>query len=153
MREDDRFIPFFEAYKDDFFESMEDVKMYLKNSNLEYKNTQQKLHNILDNNINIQKIFDEADIENGLSKEECKMLSKIIILNYKLQLMIQAEICRVIHLESTSSPHTVHLSHAKLFKIQCKYTGNFLNTKGFSLFLLKFHNYREFHSPSGYKMI
>ena len=70
---------------DDFFESMEDVRMYLKNNNLEYKNTQQKLHNILDNNINIQKIFDEADIENGLSKEECKMLSKIIILNYKLQ--------------------------------------------------------------------
>ena len=35
---------------DDFFESMEDVRMYLKNSNLEYKNTQQKLHNILDNN-------------------------------------------------------------------------------------------------------
>ena len=59
--------------------------MYLKNNNLEYKNTQQKLHNILDNNINIQKIFDEADIENGLSKEECKMLSKIIFLNYKLQ--------------------------------------------------------------------
>ena len=81
MKEDDRFIPFFEAYKDDFFESMEDVRMYLKNSNLEYKNTQQKLHNILDNNINIQKIFDEADIVNGLSKEECNMLSKIIILN------------------------------------------------------------------------
>ena len=84
MKEDDRFIPFFEAYKDDFFESMEDVRMYLKNNNLEYKNTQQKLHNILDNNINIQKIFDETDIQNGLSKEEGKMLSKIIILNYKL---------------------------------------------------------------------
>ena len=66
--------------------------MYLKNSNLEYKNTQQKLHNILDNNINIQKIFDEADIENGLSKEECKMLSKIIILNYKLQEIEEKEI-------------------------------------------------------------
>lgn len=92
MKEDDRFIPFFEAYKDDFFESMEDVRMYLKNSNLEYKNTQQKLHNILDNNINIQKIFDEADIENGLSKEECKRLSKIIILNYKLQEIEENEI-------------------------------------------------------------
>ena len=66
--------------------------MYLKNSNLEYKNTQQKLHNILDNNINIQKIFDEADIENGLSKEEYKMLSKIIILNYKLQEIEENEI-------------------------------------------------------------
>ena len=82
MKEDDRFIPFFEAYKDDFFESMEDVRMYLKNSNLEYKNTQQKLHNILD----------EADIEKGLSKEECKMLSKIIILNYKLQEIEENEI-------------------------------------------------------------
>ena len=92
MKEDDRFIPFFEAYKDDFFESMEDVRMYLKNNNLEYKNTQQKLHNILDNNINIQKLFDEADIENGLSKEECKMLSKIIILNYKLQEIEENEI-------------------------------------------------------------
>lgn len=66
--------------------------MYLKNNNLEYKNTQQKLHNILDNNINIQKLFDEADIENGLSKEECKMLSKIIILNYKLQEIEEKEI-------------------------------------------------------------
>ena len=92
MKEDDRFIPFFEAYNDDFFESMEDVRMYLKNNNLEYKNTQQKLHNILDNNINIQKIFDEADIENGLSKEGCKMLSKIIILNYKLQEIEENEI-------------------------------------------------------------
>ena len=71
---------------------MEDVRMYLKNNNLEYKNTQQKLHNILDNNINIQKIFDETDIQNGLSKEEGKMLSKIIILNYKLQEIEENEI-------------------------------------------------------------
>lgn len=53
MKEDDRFIPFFEAYKDDFFESMEDVRMYLKNNNLEYQNIEQKLHDIVDNNINI----------------------------------------------------------------------------------------------------
>jgi len=69
MKKDDRFIPFFEAYKDEVFESMEDVRIYLKNSNFEYKNTQQKLHNILDNNINIQKIFDEADIENGIKSQ------------------------------------------------------------------------------------
>ena len=92
MKEDDRFIPFFKAYKDDVYESMVDVRMYLKNNNLEYKNTQQKLHNILDNNINIQKIYDEADIENGLSKEECKMLSKIIIMNYKLEEIEENEI-------------------------------------------------------------
>ncbi len=64
MKEDDRFIPFFEAYKDDFFESMEDVRMYLKNNNLEYQNIEQK----------------------------CKMLSKIIILNYKLQEIEENEI-------------------------------------------------------------
>ena len=52
MKEDDRFIPFFEAYKDDFFESMEDVRMYLKNNNFEYQNIEQKLHDIVDNNIN-----------------------------------------------------------------------------------------------------
>ena len=33
-----------EAYKDDFFESMEDVRMYLKNNNFEYQNIEQKLH-------------------------------------------------------------------------------------------------------------
>ena len=43
MKEDDRFIPFFEAYKDDFFESMEDIRMYLKNNDLEYQNINQKL--------------------------------------------------------------------------------------------------------------
>lgn len=102
MKEDDRFIPFFEAYKDDFFESMEDVRMYLKNSNLEYKNTQQKLHNILDNNINIQKIFDEADIENGLSKEECKMLSKIINCKKlkKMKYILKVEWTHIFTLES-----------------------------------------------------
>ena len=34
----------------------------------------------------------ESIIENGLSKEECKMLSKIIILNYKLQEIEENEI-------------------------------------------------------------
>ena len=38
MRENKRFIPFFEAYKDDFFESMEDVRMYIKNNDFEYQN-------------------------------------------------------------------------------------------------------------------
>lgn len=33
---------FFEAYKDDFFESMEDIRMYLKNNDLEYQNINQK---------------------------------------------------------------------------------------------------------------
>ncbi len=85
MEENNRFIPFYEAYKDDFFESMEDVRRYLKNNNGEYKNAYKKLHNIMDNNLNIQKLLDETILENGLSKEECMSLSKIIILYYKLQ--------------------------------------------------------------------
>ncbi len=85
MEENNRFMPFYEAYKDDFFESMEDVRRYLKNNNEEYKNDYKKLHNILDNNLNIQKLLDETILKNGLSKEECMLLSKIIILYYKLQ--------------------------------------------------------------------
>lgn len=46
--------------------------MYLKNNDLEYQNIKQRLHNILNNNINIQRILDEADIENGLSKKSVK---------------------------------------------------------------------------------
>ena len=76
MKEDDRFIPFFKAYKDDFFESMEDVRMYLKNNNLEYQNIEQKLHDIVDNNINIQKIFDEADMEMDFQKKSVKCFQK-----------------------------------------------------------------------------
>ena len=50
------------------------------------------MHNILNYNLNIQKLLDEEVIENGLTKEECKELSKIIILCYKLQDFEEKEI-------------------------------------------------------------
>lgn len=34
----------------------------------------------MDRNLNIQKLLDETDLENGLSAGECKNLSQIIVL-------------------------------------------------------------------------
>lgn len=90
--EDERFIPFYEAYKDDFCYSMEDVRKYLKNNNEEYRKVYQKLHNILDNNFYIQLLLDEQILKNGLSKGECKALSQVINLYYKLQDFEEKEI-------------------------------------------------------------
>ncbi len=90
--EDERFVPFYEAYNDDFCDSIEDVRKYLKNNNEEYNKVYQKLHNILNNNLNIQLLLDEQTLKKGLSKEECKALSKIIILYYKLQDFEEKEI-------------------------------------------------------------
>ncbi len=90
--EDERFIPFYEAYKDDFCDSMEDVRKYLKNNNEEYRKVYQKLHNILDNNFYIQLLLDEQILKNGLSKGECKALSQVINLYYKLQDFEEKEI-------------------------------------------------------------
>lgn len=90
--EDERFVPFYEAYKDDFCDSIEDVRKYLKNNNEEYRKVYQKLHNILNNSLNIQLLLDEQTLKNGLSKEEVKALSKIIILYYRLQDFEEKEI-------------------------------------------------------------
>ena len=90
--EDERFIPFYEAYKDDFCDSMEDVRKYLKNNNEEYRKVYQKLHNILDNNFYIQLLLDEQILKNGLSKGECKALLQLINLYYKLQDFEEKEI-------------------------------------------------------------
>ncbi len=90
--EDERFIPFYEAYNDEFYDSIEDVRKYLKNNNEEYNKVYQKLHNILNNNLNIQLLLDEQTLKNGLSKEECKALYKIIILYYRLQDFEEKEI-------------------------------------------------------------
>jgi hypothetical protein len=46
---------------------------------------------ILDNNINLQKLLDEDLLEDGLSAEECKMLSKLILLEFDLQNIIEKE--------------------------------------------------------------
>lgn len=54
MNKEERFIPFYEEYEGDFLESIEDIRKYLKNNNEDYKNKYKKLHNILNNNLNIQ---------------------------------------------------------------------------------------------------
>ena len=90
--ENERFVPFYEAYGDDFYESVEDVRRYLKNKNEGYKKVYEKLHNILDNNFNIQLLLDEQILENGLSKGECKALSQVINLYYKLKDFEEKEI-------------------------------------------------------------
>lgn len=92
MNEEERFIPFYEEYEGDFLESIEDIRKYLKNNNEDYKNEYKKLHNILNNNLNIQKLFDKEVLEKGLTKDECKMLSEIMILYYNLQAFEEKEI-------------------------------------------------------------
>ena len=57
MNEEERFIPFYEEYEGDFLESIEDIRKYLKNNNEDYKTEYKKLHNILNNNLNIQKLL------------------------------------------------------------------------------------------------
>lgn len=92
MNEEERFIPFYEEYEGDFLESIEDIRKYLKNNNEDYKTEYKKLHNILNNNLNIQKLLDKEVLEKGLTKDECKMLSEIIILYYNLQTFEEKEI-------------------------------------------------------------
>lgn len=92
MNEEERFIPFYEEYEGDFLESIEDIRKYLKNNNEDYKTEYKKLHNILNNNLNIQKLFDKEVLEKGLTKDECKMLSEIIISYYNLQVFEEKEI-------------------------------------------------------------
>ena len=66
MNEEERFIPFYEEYEGDFLESIEDIRKYLKNNNEDYKTEYKKLHNILNNNLNIQKLLDKEVLEKSI---------------------------------------------------------------------------------------
>ncbi len=46
----------------------------------------------MDKNLNIQKLLDEIDLENGLSTGECKELSQAIVLYNNLQNILEKEI-------------------------------------------------------------
>ena len=86
---EERLKPFIEEYSEDFYESIEDIRQYLIKNNKNYKD---KIHKIMDKNLNIQKLLDEADLENGLSAVDCKDLSQIIVLYNNLQDILEREI-------------------------------------------------------------
>ncbi len=56
------------------------------------KDLYNKVHDILNNNMNLQKLLDEEVLESGLSKEECLSISKILHLYYDLQDIIEREV-------------------------------------------------------------
>lgn len=84
--------PFIENYTDDFYENIEDIRKYLSQNNKKYKKIKERIHKIMDRNLNIQKLLDETYLENGLSAVECKDLSQVIVLYNNLQDILENEI-------------------------------------------------------------
>ena len=84
--------PFIENYTDDFYENIEDISKYLSQNNKKYKKIKERIHKIMDRNLNIQKLLDETYLENGLSAVECKDLSQVIVLYNNLQDILENEI-------------------------------------------------------------
>ena len=89
---EEKLKPFIEEYSDDFYESIEDIRKYLNKHNKSYKNIKDKIHKIVNRNLNIQKLLDETYLEDGLSAEECKDLSQVIVLYNNLQDILEKEI-------------------------------------------------------------
>lgn len=89
---EEKLKPFIEEYSDDFYESIEDLRQYLNKNNKKYKDIKDKIHKIMDRNLNIQKLLDESYLKDGLSSRECRDLSKIIVLYYNLQDILEKEI-------------------------------------------------------------
>lgn len=89
---EDKLKPFIEEYNNDFYESIEDIRQYLNKNNKKYKEIKNKMHKIMDRNLNIQKLLDESHLENGLSAGECTDLSQVIVLYKNLQDILEKEI-------------------------------------------------------------
>ena len=89
---EERLKPLIEEYSEDFYESIEDIMKYLNKHNKNYKNIKDKIHKIMDRNLNIQKLLDETYLEDGLSAGECKDLSQVIVLYNNLQNILEKEI-------------------------------------------------------------
>ncbi len=89
---EERLKPFIEEYSEDFYESIEDIRKYLNKHNKNHKNIKDKIHKIMDRNLNIQKLLDETYLEDGLSAGECKDLSQVIVLYNNLQNILEKEI-------------------------------------------------------------
>ena len=71
---EEKLKPFIEEYSDDFYASIEDIRQYLNKNNKKYIEIKDKMHRIMDRNINIQRLLDESHLEDGLSAGECKDL-------------------------------------------------------------------------------
>jgi len=69
-----------------------EIKSFWENNNDEYKNIKNKIHDIMDKNLNIQKILDDDPIEEGLTLKECRDFSRLIILYNDLQDVVEKEI-------------------------------------------------------------
>ena len=89
---EEKLKPFIEEYSEDFYESIEDIRQYLNKNNKKYIEIKDKMHRIMDRNLNIQRLFDESHLEDGLSAGECKDLSQIIVLYNNLQDILEKEI-------------------------------------------------------------
>lgn len=89
---EEKLKPFIEVYSDDFYENIEDIRKYLNKHNKNYKNIKDKIHKIMDRNLNIQKLLDETYLEDGLNADECKDLSQVIVLYNNLQDILEKEI-------------------------------------------------------------
>ena len=89
---EERLKPFIEEYSDDFYESIEDIRQYLMKYNKNYREIKNKIHKIMDRNLNIQKLLDEDILEDGLNTGECKNLSQVIVLYNTLQDILEKEI-------------------------------------------------------------
>lgn len=88
---EEKLKPFIEEYTDDFYESIEDIRQYLNRYNKKYKEIKDKIHKIMDKNLNIQKLLNETHLEDRLSAGECKDLSQLIVLYYNLQDILEKE--------------------------------------------------------------
>lgn len=89
---EEKLKPFIEEYTDEFYQMIEDIRNYLRNNNKEYIELKKQIHKSMDKNLNIQKLYDENILENGLSSEECKDLSKIWVLYDNLEDIVEKEI-------------------------------------------------------------
>jgi len=92
MNEEQRFISFYDENSDNFDEVFNEVRAYLRNNNKEYYEVYKKIHDIIDNNITLQKLLDGDISEDGLSKEDCLCIAKIIHLYYDLQHILEKEV-------------------------------------------------------------
>ena len=93
---EEKLKPFIEEYNDDFYESIEDIRQYLMKYNKNYIDIKEKIHKIMDRNLNIQKLLDEIHLEDVLSAVECKDLSRVIVLYNNLQDILEIGILQKI---------------------------------------------------------